>query len=336
MTGKYNNFEVSISSLPSEILCIILKQVDWKTIYRVKAISKYFYTFVGKHLDSLPKPKVREFEISSYSTKDTFVEGYFLLENKANPIYINCRIDNLSQTNEGNEVEDYLMKIDLTNVGVGKIKTNGKSLVFDILNRYLKPGINVGFLEIEINKCHNLESFSSFIQKIKHVTFFHLTKLCFSHQTILSNYTLPMIEKMTFLKISECQCTKFVNPEMITKLFLNNNNLQWLDISSKCNDFDVELIQYMKSRQITCEGEGKLHKNFTICLPYRSDMNVQHEINKHFSCGKYIISNVSQNYGNFNYFQATKLCTGCNCQMHIGIAYINIEESRKPVCYSYV
>ncbi|CEF62002.1 F-box domain-containing protein [Strongyloides ratti] len=319
MTGKYNNFEVSFSSLPSEILCIILKQVDWKTIYNVKALSKFFYTFVAKNLDSLPKPKVREFEISSYATKDTIIEGFFLLENKINPICISCQVNNLSQSDKENEIENCLMRIDLTNVGVGKIKTNGKSFVFDILNRYLQPGINVGFLEIEINRCQNLESFSSFIQKIKHVTFFHLTKLCFSHQTIL-----------------KCQCTKFVNPEMITKLFLNNNNLQWLDISSKCSDFDVELIQNMKTRQILCEGEGKLHKNFTICLPYKRDMDVHHEITKHFSCGKYIISNISQNYGNFNYFQATKLCTGCNCQMHIGIAYINIEESRKPICSSYV
>lgn len=55
-----------ITSLPNEVLKLILQNVNWKTIYNIRLVSRFFNLFVLTNLDSLPKPRLMGLNISSF------------------------------------------------------------------------------------------------------------------------------------------------------------------------------------------------------------------------------------------------------------------------------
>uniref|UniRef100_A0A0N5CIF4 FTH domain-containing protein n=1 Tax=Strongyloides papillosus TaxID=174720 RepID=A0A0N5CIF4_STREA len=124
------------------------------------------------------------------------------------------------------EMENLLLKMDLKNVMYFEIVVTGETIIFDVLDRYFKYGTTVESLQINIQKCPSFEGFSRFIRKIRYVTYLWLNKLCFLSQPIPVDFTLPMIDNLNNLCLVECECTKFVNPKMITNLNCNNKNLK--------------------------------------------------------------------------------------------------------------
>lgn len=61
--NNYSKFP--ITSLPPEVIKMILQKVDWKTIYNLRLVSKYFNSFILTNLDTLPKPIMTSLSISS-------------------------------------------------------------------------------------------------------------------------------------------------------------------------------------------------------------------------------------------------------------------------------
>lgn len=130
-----------------------------------------------------------------------------------------------------------------------EVTITGETILFDILNKYFKNETIIDSLQINIQKSPCFQSFSSFIQKIRHVRYLWLNKLCFLSQSIPPDYTLPLIGFLNNLCLVECECTKFVNSKMITALYRNNKNLKRILVFSNCTDFEVKLIQYIGEKQ---------------------------------------------------------------------------------------
>lgn len=83
----------SITSLPSEVIKIILQNTDWKTIYNMRLVSKFFNSLILTNFESLPKPLMTGLSISSTTKLDgtMYIEFFYLYENeyiKVEDIYI--------------------------------------------------------------------------------------------------------------------------------------------------------------------------------------------------------------------------------------------------------
>ncbi|CEF64778.1 F-box domain-containing protein [Strongyloides ratti] len=328
MVHDENIFEFPIMLLPNEVIKLILKNVDWKTIYNIRLASKFFNSFVKTNLVSFPKPKMKILNISSfYNTNDTLkIYFSFFCEDK----FIN--LDSFSISANSNEVEDieyYLQKMNLSDIEYAWIKTTGKTIIFDILNRYFKSGTSVKSLYIEINNNPVFESFSIFIQKMKYINLLYLTNLCFSNYKIPKNYTLPMIGNLCNLFILECQCTHFVNSNMINNLFLKNDNLKEIKIYSKCNNFEIELLKNIKNRQDLCNGQEDNHKQYHIYLPKRSGIINNIEFEKYFPCRTYHMLDAIEN---FCHFGAIKHCRKCSTPKAVYFRYITPPKPIGIIC----
>uniref|UniRef100_A0A0N5CFK2 F-box domain-containing protein n=1 Tax=Strongyloides papillosus TaxID=174720 RepID=A0A0N5CFK2_STREA len=308
MFSNNDTFVFPIMYLPNEVIRLILKNVDWRTLYKVKLVSKFFDTFVKSNLDFLQKPKMKILNMSSFYNKENTLEIYFsfFCEDKfINLERFSIPVDEIRVE----EIEYYLKKMDLSDVEYVWVKTNGKTIVFDILNRYFKSGTSVQSLHIEVNNNPDFQIFSQFIQKMKYVNLLYLTNLCFTDKNIPKDYELPMIEKLSNLFLLECGCTCFVNCLMIKNLFINNKNLKQMKIYSKCNNFEVELVKNIKTRQDLCNNEEKSHKQYHIYLSHKNDIISNVEFIKYFPCGTYGMIDAIENYCTFG---AIKNCQKCS------------------------
>ncbi|CEF62206.1 F-box domain-containing protein [Strongyloides ratti] len=281
----------SITSLPSEVIKIILQNTDWKTIYNMRLVSKFFNSLILTNFESLPKPLMTGLSISSTTKLDgtMYIEFFYLYENeyiKVEDIYI----PNQNSEPKVMKIESFLKKMNLKYIVNFEIIVTGETIIFDILNKYFKDETIIDSLQINIQKSSCFKSFSIFIQKIKYVTYLWLNKLCFLNQSIPLNYTLPMIECLNNLCLVECECTKFVNSKMIMNLYRNNKNLKRILVFSNCTDFEVKLIQCIGERQSSCDGTKNCHGNCYIYLPLRNDMIFGSRMENYFPPNMYDIS----------------------------------------------
>uniref|UniRef100_A0A0K0FZF2 F-box domain-containing protein n=1 Tax=Strongyloides venezuelensis TaxID=75913 RepID=A0A0K0FZF2_STRVS len=304
--------------LPNEVIKLILKNVDWRTLYKVKLVSKFFDTLVNSNLDFFQKPKMKMLNMSSFYNKEDTLEIYcsFFCEDK----FINLeRFSILIDEIKVDDIEYYLKKVNLFDIEYVWVKTNGKTIVFDILNRYFKPGTSVQSLHIEVNNNPDFQSFSQFIQKIRYVNSLYLKNLCFTDKNIPKNYELSMIEKLSNLFLLECRCTCLVNSLMIKNLFINNKSLKEVKIYSKCSNFEVDLVRNIKARQDLCNKDEKSHEKYHIYLPHKNGIINNVEFIKYFPCGTYSMLDTIENYCTFG---ATKACQKCSTSKAIFFTYI--------------
>uniref|UniRef100_A0A0K0EWG1 F-box domain-containing protein n=1 Tax=Strongyloides venezuelensis TaxID=75913 RepID=A0A0K0EWG1_STRVS len=314
-----NNSNISITSLPSEIMRMVLQQVDWKTIHSIRLVSKFFNDFVSSNIDNLPKPMMTGLSISSTYNPDgkIYIEFLYLHENeyiRVKDVYIPC------ENNETRlpEMENLLKKMDLRNVMHFEIVVTGETIVFDVLDRYFKIGMTVESLQLNIQKCPSFEGFSRFIRKIRYVTYLWLNKLCFLSQPIPVDFTLPMIDNLTNLCLVECECTKFVNSKMITNLYLNNKNLKRLLVFSNCKNVEYELIGSIKEKQEFCSDKKDCHFNCYLYLPLRSNSIHDAEIINNFPPNAYEISFPPEID---NTIIGVKRCSKCTSVYGIALSY---------------
>uniref|UniRef100_A0A0N5BYW1 F-box domain-containing protein n=1 Tax=Strongyloides papillosus TaxID=174720 RepID=A0A0N5BYW1_STREA len=319
MISDNNNSNTSITSLPSEIVRMVLQKVDWKTIHNIRLVSKFFNDFVSSNIDNLPKPMMTSLSISSTHNPDgkMYIEFLYLHEKeyiKVEDVYIP------SENNEPRlpEMENLLIKMDLTNVMHFEIVVTGETIIFDVLDRYLKFGTTVESLQINIQKCPSFKGFSRFIRKIRYVTYLWLNKLCFLSQLIPLDFTLPMIDKLNNLCLVECECTKFFNPKMITNLYRNNKNLKRTLIFSNCKNMEYELIKVIKGKQEFCSGKKGCHSNSYLYLPLRNNSIHYAEIINNFPLNAYDISFPPEMD---NTIIGVKECSKCAASYGIALSY---------------
>ncbi|CEF65022.1 Hypothetical protein SRAE_1000327500 [Strongyloides ratti] len=229
------------------------------------------------NLSCLPKPKMKEFKIKSFYETDSRIKISLLLNCEYNLMNINDVYISLD-SKEIPEIENLFKKMDFTKVSFIEFDVTGKTIIFDILLQYFKQNSSIGTLIIDIKRSPIFESFSNFIKKLNYVSCLHLKKLCFSHENIPKNYILPMTKTMEYLFIEECQCTSFVNSEMINKLFSNNNNLKNIAIFSKCNTFQNDLFKSIRNRQKLSINQKINVINYTVYLLSSNDND---EVNRY-------------------------------------------------------
>uniref|UniRef100_A0A0K0E8D5 F-box domain-containing protein n=1 Tax=Strongyloides stercoralis TaxID=6248 RepID=A0A0K0E8D5_STRER len=290
MTCGNNNSSFPITLLPNEILKIVLKKVDWKTIISLRLTSTFFNNFIMKNLFSLPKPKMIEFKIKSFYETDNKIKVSLLFNCEYNLMNVNDIYISLN-SKEIPEFENLFKKMDFTKVNFIEFDITGKTIIFDIISRYFQQNSSIGTLIIDIKRSPIFESFPNFIKKLKYVSCLHLKKLCFSYQTLPKSCLLPMTTTMEYLFIEECQCTSFVNPEMVNKLFFNNNNLKNIAIFSKCTTFQDDLFKNVRNRQKLTINQKNNHKNYIIYLLSLNDSeDVNRYLNQIFPNKNFIVS----------------------------------------------
>uniref|UniRef100_A0A0N5B9Q3 F-box domain-containing protein n=1 Tax=Strongyloides papillosus TaxID=174720 RepID=A0A0N5B9Q3_STREA len=315
---------LSITSLPNEVLRIIFTKLDWKSIYKTRLTSKFFNTFITSNIKYLPKPRLLSLDISSFEESDGSIKFSYKLTNSLKTIEFKSFY--LSEDeNKIEKLKNYLSRLDLTNGISLCINTTGKAIIFDLLNGYFQENTKFYYLKLFIDKNQEFESFSSFIQKMKYIVYFHIIKICFQDQIIPQDYTLPMVDKMRSLTISECDCTNFVNPLMISKLFSNNKELGTIEILSKCYKFQENLLENIKNRQEICDGSDN-HRNYTLTFSHQSLMGAFDDVRNFFPCGSYHIVPYREKAGKFD---ACKRCDKCNHDNLITFQYYKSFSFRK-------
>uniref|UniRef100_A0A0N5CE07 SPASM domain-containing protein n=2 Tax=Strongyloides papillosus TaxID=174720 RepID=A0A0N5CE07_STREA len=280
-------------------------KVDWKIIHNIRLVSKFFNDFVSSNIDNLPKPMMTSLSISSTYNPDEkmHIEFLYLHENeyiKVEDVYIP------SENNEQRlpEMENLLLKMNLKNVMHFEIVVTGETIIFDVLDRYLKFGTTVESLQINIQKCPSFEGFSRFIRKIS--------------QPIPVDFTLPMIDNSNNLCLVECECTKFVNPKMITNLYCNNKNLKRILVFSNCTNMEYELIKVIKEKQELCSGKNGCHSNCYLYLPLRNNSIHDVEIINNFPLNAYDISSPLEMD---NTIISVEKCSKCAASYGIALSY---------------
>uniref|UniRef100_A0A0N5CAL0 F-box domain-containing protein n=1 Tax=Strongyloides papillosus TaxID=174720 RepID=A0A0N5CAL0_STREA len=277
MDSIENDFTLPITLLPTEILRIILKNVDWRSIINLRLTSTFFNNFIMQNLNYLPRPRMREFKIKSLYVDNDKIEvsllfncEYYLYD--INDVCISIDDKRIPQ------IEDYFKRMDFSRINFIEIDITGKSMIFDILSRYLTNHTAIGTIIIDIKRSPIFDSFSNFIINLKNISCLHLKKVCFSHQIIPHNYLLPMINTMEYLFIEECHCTTFINPSMINKLFLNNKKLKNIAIFSKCKTFQDDLFKNIRDRQKLSKYQKDKNIDYVI---YLLSQNEDGNINKY-------------------------------------------------------
>uniref|UniRef100_A0A0K0EA22 F-box domain-containing protein n=1 Tax=Strongyloides stercoralis TaxID=6248 RepID=A0A0K0EA22_STRER len=312
MFSQDNSSSFFITSLPNEVLKIILQAVNWKTIYNIRLVSKFFNSFVIRHMDSLPKPRLMGLNISSFELNDGTIICSYKLINSIKTI----SVENFHFPSQNNKIENliqYLQKMDLTNVLSININTTGKTIIFDTLNYYFKTQTKVYFLKLFIDRNPSFKDFSIFIQKMKYVTHLDISKICFHNQNVPENYTIPMIGDMRNLAIYECECTHFVNSTMINNFFSNNKELYKMDILSKCFNFEDQLVKSMINRQSICTGKKNCHNNYFVSFPHQNAFEAYTDVKNFFPCETYNVVHDRKKVGRFNAYKKCDKCDSTKC-----------------------
>uniref|UniRef100_A0A0K0EPT7 F-box domain-containing protein n=1 Tax=Strongyloides stercoralis TaxID=6248 RepID=A0A0K0EPT7_STRER len=306
--------------LPNEILKIVLKKVDWKTIYNLRLVSKFYDNFIKYNLSALPKPKMEELTIkSTYSKFGTIIKLYCTCENKQ------IKVNYFSPPNKKiiyiEKIERYLKKMDLSNSAIIVMDIIGQSKIFEIFNRYFKQGSSVYNLTINAERCSEFEEFTTFIQKFKNITYMELTKLCFANKFIPLCYKLPIINEMESLSVVECQCTNFINFEMIGDILLSTKKLKFLILSSNSEDLEVVLKQNIKKRHSFLLGKDNNNvNNINDNINKIKEIN-EEELNREIPSKTYFIGDDTDSDSNIENL-ANQPCTKWVAAPNFYIAYL--------------
>uniref|UniRef100_A0A0K0EUQ0 F-box domain-containing protein n=1 Tax=Strongyloides venezuelensis TaxID=75913 RepID=A0A0K0EUQ0_STRVS len=289
MEHERNTSTFILQLLPSEILKFVLNKVDWKTIYNLRLVSRFYNNFIKHNLYSLPKPKMEELTIKSIYTKyGTKIKFYCTCENK------DIKVNFFSPPNRKiiyiKKIEKYLKRIDLTSSSIIVIDIIGQSKVFEMYNRYFKEGSSVYNLTINVERCSEFDDFTSFIQKFKSITYMEMTKLCFSNKTIPLSYRLPIINDMESLSIVECQCTNFINFHMIGDILMSTKKLKFLILSSNSEDLEVVLKKNIRKRHTFLVGKENSSADNVNGNSSKDDEDNEEELNGTISSKTYFIA----------------------------------------------
>uniref|UniRef100_A0A0K0F579 F-box domain-containing protein n=1 Tax=Strongyloides venezuelensis TaxID=75913 RepID=A0A0K0F579_STRVS len=315
MDSIENDFTLPITLFPTEILRIILKNVDWRSIINLRLISTFFNNFIMQNLNYLPKPKIREFKIKSLYVNNDKIEVSLLFNCE---YYLYDVMDVCISIDDKNipQIEDYFKRMDFSRINFIEIDITGKSMIFDILSRYLTNHTVIGTIIIDIKRSPIFDSFSNFIKNLKNISCLHLKKVCFSHQIIPHNYLLPMINTMEYLFIEECYCTTFINPLMMNKLFLNNTSLKNIAIFSKCKTFQDDLFKNIKDRHKLSKYQKDKNIDYVIyLLSQNEDGNINEYLENLFPSTNFYVNKWFTSI-NFHSCFSTKQCTVNEIQLN--------------------
>uniref|UniRef100_A0A0N5BMG0 F-box domain-containing protein n=1 Tax=Strongyloides papillosus TaxID=174720 RepID=A0A0N5BMG0_STREA len=61
--SDYPTFPITL--LPKKLIKVVLEKVDWRTLYNLRLVSKFFNTMIQENFNSFDKPKVNELYIDS-------------------------------------------------------------------------------------------------------------------------------------------------------------------------------------------------------------------------------------------------------------------------------
>uniref|UniRef100_A0A0K0EQC4 F-box domain-containing protein n=1 Tax=Strongyloides stercoralis TaxID=6248 RepID=A0A0K0EQC4_STRER len=326
LTTRINN--ISLTSLPNEILFIIFINLDWKSLEILKKTSKLFYTIIEDIY--LPKKTIDELNISSYFTPENSWKMSLEIKSNSYQIKINDVPFNIKNTDKKIDiVERIIEKYCLRKIIKVNIHITGDSIIFDILNKYFQYGTEIKYLKIFIEKSRVSKNFFKFFNKIIYVQCLNIERLCLNNQRIFPNFIFSIERVLKKLIINECKCCHFVNNKMIKQLFEENPNIITVKINTNINDIDKLIINYFKNRpDINDDGEC-YHPTLKLYLPYDEERIVRREFNRLFPSSSYIYQDYKSNQSyNTSSFGALKLCSNGRHQKEIVVDYSEVFNNQ--------
>uniref|UniRef100_A0A0N5CGT8 F-box domain-containing protein n=1 Tax=Strongyloides papillosus TaxID=174720 RepID=A0A0N5CGT8_STREA len=242
---KEEYFEVQdeISDLPDDVLVIILSKLSWEDVNTIKLVSRRFYGIVHRNYHRLERRMVRDFSIkyNEYCGRCPFhLQISFKSVGDRNSGVIQYGFPKSINIQSVGELTGFLKMFDMRKLRRFLVPAAGNLDVFSILGGLFQVGTKIRFLEIPKLAEKDFGSFQTFIEKISWVGFLTIKHLCAPStepRDVYSFLSLSSFKTIKFFEIRECNRTKILSPDFVTKLLRNSPDIRILDIGSMNIEF---------------------------------------------------------------------------------------------------
>uniref|UniRef100_A0A0N4ZGL7 F-box domain-containing protein n=1 Tax=Parastrongyloides trichosuri TaxID=131310 RepID=A0A0N4ZGL7_PARTI len=323
---------MNVPTLPPEILKHIFTYVDWVTLKNIRLTCKQFYYIVKKNIRDMQKPTLFYLSIESAVRENGSREIKLNYECEGYAPYSDqLTNDCLEEWKKLKDLEKLLSKTNLRYINEMEIKIHGNTKIFNVINRYFKPGTSFTCLCIYIYNSPVFKGFAEFMSKIKYVREFWLPHLCFQNQSIPQNYVLPIDKYITRLTFKECPCTPFINAKMIKYFIENNPELYYLNLSTYRRHYERDVIKtimnQLKKNTIGCSPHDFYISFRTIGISY----NLENEFHNHFFGTDYRLKEIDEEF-DIPYYKASLPCGSCNEEKVITVRMSHYNINHPHFC----
>uniref|UniRef100_A0A0K0G319 F-box domain-containing protein n=1 Tax=Strongyloides venezuelensis TaxID=75913 RepID=A0A0K0G319_STRVS len=243
---EYFEINDNTSVLPDNIMVKILSELPWEDINTVKLISRRFYGIVHQNYRRLERRKVQKFLIkyNKYRKNYPFHLEITLknAENGSSPEIPIC-LGKIRNFKSIEELIDFLKMFDMRDLEQFVVPVIDNIDIFIILERLFQIGTNIKTLIIPKIEEKDFRSFRRFIRKLVSVNWFFIGHLCAPSSGARDVYSLLSLSSINNIKdfyISECNKTKILSDDFVSKLLRNYPNIQSLL-------FESTNIEFLKS-----------------------------------------------------------------------------------------
>uniref|UniRef100_A0A0N5C0L4 F-box domain-containing protein n=1 Tax=Strongyloides papillosus TaxID=174720 RepID=A0A0N5C0L4_STREA len=246
--------------LSDDAIFLILSELSWKDILNVKLVSRRFYGIIHEKYQQLNRRTVHGILIKynknykSYPIRldiifDSVIDG----DSRIIPFSYHRKIINIQS---GEELSKLLKMFDLKNFNYLVVPATDDFDIFDIMGKSFQIGTKISALTISKVAEKDFRSFRVFIEKfssIKNLCIEHICSPSTEAKDIYLDLSLSSLDTIEHFCISECNATKILSVDMVTKLLERNLNLKSLDIGT----WDIEFIESLFKKFFTMEQPCK-------------------------------------------------------------------------------
>uniref|UniRef100_A0A0N5B5D4 F-box domain-containing protein n=1 Tax=Strongyloides papillosus TaxID=174720 RepID=A0A0N5B5D4_STREA len=231
-------FEVNDDTpiLPDDVLVIILSKLSWKEINIAKHVSRRFYNIINEKYHQLNRRKACCVAIKYDKNNDGHpfhVEMNLYRENsQVVSVAYYTKTTNIKSVGE---LSSFLKMFDMGNLFDFYVYVADHLDIFGILEGVFKIGSNIKFLDIEELTEKDFGSFQKFIKKftsVEHLNIGHICAPLTGPGDLYSLLSLSSLNTLESFDIYECNKTKILSSDIVSKLLINNPNLRSLTFGS--------------------------------------------------------------------------------------------------------
>uniref|UniRef100_A0A0N4ZSG6 F-box domain-containing protein n=1 Tax=Parastrongyloides trichosuri TaxID=131310 RepID=A0A0N4ZSG6_PARTI len=323
---------MSLQSLPNELIAKIFSYLRQEDLKNVRYVTRNFHYIIEEHIYLMDKPEVSEVVLESVSNEEGNekfrVEFLFFFIVGEQKISKDVKRNNISIS----EVQYFLKKLKFKDLCQLRIKLKKSHKMLDIFNFYIKHGIEVTLVRIDIDQCPIMDSFMQFLSHLRSVKSLNIDNLCVYPLKPGSSCILPSIKDLQNVWIKECICGTFINEPMIIKLLLSHPNIEGIGITCFGNNFHMKLINHILKMQNCCNSITRSSCSYPFfsygIVSTNKDINFEEVKNKCLQNISYIWNIEVNERRNHFWIFGLKFCEKCLKTVHIQIM-LKIEDCNR-------
>uniref|UniRef100_A0A0N5CGT9 F-box domain-containing protein n=1 Tax=Strongyloides papillosus TaxID=174720 RepID=A0A0N5CGT9_STREA len=248
-----------ISDLPDDVLAIIFSNLSWKDILCARIVSRGFYNVINKNYHKLERRKVEDLWINYKKNSDShpihvkmsFYSGDF----RDVPMASNTKKTDIQ---DDQELLRFLKIFDMKNLGYLEVYGSCDPCIFDILNRSLPIGTNIGELFIFKLEEKSFNSFRLFVEKhssIENLSIVNIYSSSKGVEDIYSRLSLSSLRSMKAFTNFYTAGKEVLLTDLVIKLLRMNPNIEYLNIGETNN---IEFVKSILKKYFTMEQPHKM------------------------------------------------------------------------------